>query len=178
MDNKQLLISSTSDLEKYNQKRYSKSVELARLARELIISENIADIKESVFLEYTIKVDVEGKGLGHSTIYKNEDVHKIFVSLNHICQERLAQIHKTKRKQKKQHHLQDMDALYNGLKRCELINIIEEQKQKIIYLDDRLANSIAKQHQFEEQNKKQLLYILELQSNNKPFEIGSNEEKY
>lgn len=94
-----------------------------------------------------------GKDICHDTLYKNHEAHEIFMYLNPLCQKRLIEV----------------KLAYKGLRRLELIKIIEEQKKEVINLQENLTKVRKERNQLEEQNKKQALYILR-SSNSKPME--------
>lgn len=160
------IVDPAKEFNKRNQKSYARSVELARLAKDKLIQDGVKDITEEVFREYTKKVDSEGKGICHDTVYKNEEVHEIFMSLSPVCQKRLIQVKKATRKSKKPCPLPKVISVYQGLRRYELIRVIEKQKKEIIELNINLLNIRKERHQLEEQNKKQALYILQKLSEN------------
>jgi hypothetical protein len=67
---------------------------LAVLAKEKLESDRKQNIKliidKYIFRQATVDVDPEGKGLSEMTIFRNPEVHQIFLDLSDKCQKRLS----------------------------------------------------------------------------------------
>ena len=146
----------------YNQDKFNQSLKLAHLTKDSILNAGIRNVTEKVFIEFSQKVDDRGKGLSHSTIYRNEEVHKLFMELSANCQNRILNIKNVKRKRKKGRPAKEILSIYKGLRGYELIRIIEAQKSEIVQLKENLKKVRFERDQLKDQNKNQALHILNL----------------
>ena len=154
-------MSYPNDFENYNREKYEFSVELARRTKNVILADNDKSkkITEIEFIEYSKKVDPRGKGLSHTTIYSNDEVHEIFLSVSTHCVERSQKRKKNKRKPKKARIKSDIEETYSTYRRYELIRIIEELKEKQEKSLKRLRLITRERNELETQVKKQAEFI-------------------
>lgn len=138
------------------------SIKLAELAKIFIIQNNINNT-ESNFLETTKMVDENGKGISHSTLYKNKKVHEIFISINP------SKIAKTNRKKRQSRKLgkTKLCNLYNGISRKNIINMIEVSKDEINNLKMRISVLNEENESLRRQNTNQLVLLTKLQNETK-----------
>ncbi len=149
-----------------NNAKAKRSINLAERAKKWINENNIEvnEVTEATFLEATRKVEKDGKGISHSTLYKNKSVKEIFHSLNPKFLNS-----KKEKKNKASKSKRSLDSIfrerYNHISKLDVIKSLEELKQEIKIQEKKNRELLLERDELKRQNDNQLVHLTRLQEN-------------
>ena len=149
-----------------NKSRKNRSIDLAERAKSWLIEHNLVPCTEETFFNATKTIDKDGKGISHSTIYKNEIVHEIFQSVGKNTQNKPTRKKKSTSKSKRSQAKQLRDK-YKDLTRIEIIIKINDLITKNNELKRKNQNLVEKHKLLQEQFNNQLVVLTELKEEGK-----------
>jgi hypothetical protein len=148
-----------------NNKKKNRSIRLAEEARDTLVEHNQVPCTEKAFLEATKNADRKKKGISHSTLYKNKDVHEIF---SNISKPKNTPPRKKKKASKSK---RSMDKIlrdeYQDYAKLDVIKLLVEKIEENKDLNRRIRNLIDERNELKRQNKNQLVLLTKLKEEGK-----------
>lgn len=118
------------------------------------------EVTEITFVDATKKVDDDGKGISHSTLYKNESVKEIFHSIN-LKTSKARKIRKKTSKSKRSHD-SNLRELYKGISKIDVIKSLESMKEENRILENKNQELKLERDELKRQNENQLVLLTNL----------------
>jgi len=147
-------------INEFNEKTHNRSVRLAKLAAAKVeLEKTNTEIDRKAFVQITIEVDEEHKGISLMTVYRNPEVSEIFES---ICPKEAEKKEKIKGLKSTSHKRKKISSKeqYEGISRTKLIELIEDLRKLNTELKEKLDGVSSERSQLLKQNSHQV-YILD-----------------
>lgn len=152
----------------HNKQKHNHALDLAIMAKAKLLEMNYSNVTAKIFLAMTINIDPEHKGISQTTLYRNKEIHDVFISINQRFQSLTQISHKRKRRRKWKRKFSPKSEKENveqfdGLRRNELIRLINDLRIQLSTKTFEIENLRKEKNNQQINLTKQTLKIAELQ---------------
>ena len=152
----------------HNKQKHNHALDLAIKAKTKLLELNYSNVTAKIFLAMTINIDPEHKGISQTTLYRNKEIHDVFVSINQRFQSLTQISHKRKRRHKWKRKLSPYNEKENveqfdGFRRKVLIKLIVDLRMQLSTKKFEIENLRKEKNNQQINLTKQTLKIAELQ---------------
>jgi uncharacterized protein YdaT len=149
-----------------NRTKKERVISLATEAKEWLLANN-SQVDVASFLEATRKVDEDGQGISHSTLFKNKAVNEIFNSIKPkraIKKKRIKKVKVSKSNRSQKINLRDK---YREYSRTDILIMIEDFQKQLTELKAKITELTTSRDELNQRVQNQLILLTRLKEEGK-----------